>query len=368
MPPEAALAQPSPSIVPPAPAAAPHAFTLRPFPKIPPRVLVIGSSTGGPQALTVGHVRLGAVIDHAPVLITQHMPPTFTTILAEHLGRATGREVREAQDGELVRAGHIYVAPGGQHMRVARRDGNAVIVLDDSAPINFCKPAVDALFASAAEIWGSWVLGVILTGMGSDGTAGAGDIVASGGAVIAQDEASSMVWGMPGAAAEAGFCSAVLPLHDHRAESRAAVCGRKAMTPNDYDYLRKMLKQRSGLMLSAEKHYLVESRLMPVARKAGLATLTELVQKLKAANAEALIVEVVEAMTTNETFFFRDQIPFEHFRDFILPALLAARASAQTDPDLVRGRLRRPGALFAGDDACRDARQARQLPRRDPGD
>jgi two-component system chemotaxis response regulator CheB len=115
-------------------------------------------------------------------------------------------------DGEQVRAGHIYLAPGGKHMTVARRDGAAVIVLDDGAPVHYCKPAVDPLFASAAEVWGSWNLALILTGMGTDGTSGAADIVAAGGSVIAQDEASSVVWGMPGSAASAGVCSAVLPL------------------------------------------------------------------------------------------------------------------------------------------------------------
>jgi two-component system chemotaxis response regulator CheB len=185
---------------------------LHPFNLTPPRVLLIGSSTGGPQALNGLVGKIDKVIDHAPVLITQHMPPTFTTILAEHLARASGRPAAEAIDGELVTTGRIYVAPGGKHMRVARRNGSAVIVLDDSEPINFCKPAVDPLFSSAAEVWGTWNLGVILTGMGSDGTRGATQIVAAGGNVIAQDEATSVVWGMPGAAAHAGVCAAVLPL------------------------------------------------------------------------------------------------------------------------------------------------------------
>jgi chemotaxis protein methyltransferase CheR len=99
------------------------------------------------------------------------------------------------------------------------------------------------------------------------------------------------------------------------------------VTPLDYDYLRKLLKERSGLILSADKQYLVESRLLPIARKIGLAGLSQLVQKLKEPNAERLMVEVVEAMTTNESFFFRDKVPFEHFRDTIMPALLAARAA-----------------------------------------
>lgn len=190
----------------------PGQFNLRPFSAMPPRVLVVGASTGGPQALTRLISRLDAVTETAPVLITQHMPATFTTILAEHLGRAGAKPVHEAVDGEPVLAGRIYLAPGGRHMKVARRDGTAVIVLDDSEPVHFCRPAVDPLFISAAEVWGPWNLALILTGMGTDGTDGADAIAASGGSVIAQDEATSVVWGMPGNAVAAGVCSAVLPL------------------------------------------------------------------------------------------------------------------------------------------------------------
>jgi two-component system chemotaxis response regulator CheB len=189
-----------------------HQFKLRPFSPMPPRVLLIGASTGGPQALTRLVSRLDAVTESAPILITQHMPATFTTILAEHLTRAGAKPVHEAVDGEPVLAGHIYLAPGGRHMKVARRDGTAVIALDDSAPVHYCKPAVDPLFASAAEVWGSWNLALILTGMGTDGSTGAAEVVKAGGSVIAQDEATSVVWGMPGAAISAGVCSAVLPL------------------------------------------------------------------------------------------------------------------------------------------------------------
>jgi two-component system chemotaxis response regulator CheB len=177
-----------------------------------PRVLLIGSSTGGPQALMTLVTELGPVIDRFPVLITQHMPPTFTTILAEHLARASHRPAHEAIDGEIVKAGQIYLAPGGRHMRVVRHATDMAIALDDGPPINFCKPAVDPLFTSAIDAWQGGVLAVILTGMGSDGMRGGREIVAAGGSVIAQDEASSVVWGMPGAAANAGICAAVLPL------------------------------------------------------------------------------------------------------------------------------------------------------------
>ncbi len=202
---------PSPNLV---PAPEQSGLKLRAFPTTAPRVLLVGSSTGGPQALNVLLGQINGVIDQAPVLVVQHMPPTFTTILAEHLARASGRPAHEAIDGEEVRTGQIYIAPGGRHMRVARRDGNAVIRIDDGPAVNFCKPAVDPLFSSAAELWGAKNLGLVLTGMGSDGARGAADLVAVGGAVIAQDEETSVVWGMPGSVAQAGLCSAVLPLQD----------------------------------------------------------------------------------------------------------------------------------------------------------
>ncbi|QCI63506.1 protein-glutamate methylesterase/protein-glutamine glutaminase [Phreatobacter stygius] len=191
---------------------APHAFKTRAFNPTAPKVLLIGSSTGGPQALTAVLRGLGSILERVPVLITQHMPPTFTTILAEHTAKATGRPAAEAKDGEPILAGHIYVAPGGRHMLVKRTGTTPVIHLDDGPPINFCKPAVDPLFKSAAQVWAGAALGCVLTGMGADGSHGAGDIVTAGGNVIAQDEATSVVWGMPGAVAMAGHAAAVLPL------------------------------------------------------------------------------------------------------------------------------------------------------------
>ena len=202
--------------VPVQPAAAPVAhlpLARRPFGVLAPRVLLIGSSTGGPQALMTLVADIGPVIDRFPVLITQHMPPTFTTILAEHLARASRRPAHEAVDGEIVKPGRIYLAPGGRHMRVVRHGAETAIALDDGPPVNFCKPAVDPLFNSAIDVWQGSIMSVILTGMGSDGMRGGKEIVAAGGSVIAQDEATSVVWGMPGAAANAGICAAVLPLN-----------------------------------------------------------------------------------------------------------------------------------------------------------
>jgi two-component system, chemotaxis family, protein-glutamate methylesterase/glutaminase len=197
----------------PRPAMAPQPTTHRPFGMLAPKVLLIGSSTGGPQALMSLVSEIGPVIDRFPVLVTQHMPPTFTTILAEHLARSSQRPAHEALDCEPVKAGQIYLAPGGRHMRVVRQGADVAIALDDGPPVNFCKPAVDPMFMSAIDVWQGSIMSVILTGMGSDGTRGGKQIVAAGGSVIAQDEATSVVWGMPGAAAHAGICAAVLPLN-----------------------------------------------------------------------------------------------------------------------------------------------------------
>lgn len=177
-----------------------------------PDVIAIGSSTGGPQALfnLLGTMRAGTI--KQPILITQHMPATFTTILAEHISRVSGWDAREGQDGEVIKGGRVYVAPGDFHMLVESRGPDKVLRLTKDPPENFCRPSVDPMLRSIAAAYGKRVLVAILTGMGSDGAKGGGVVVQAGGTVVAQDEASSVVWGMPGAAANAGICSAVMPL------------------------------------------------------------------------------------------------------------------------------------------------------------
>jgi two-component system chemotaxis response regulator CheB len=189
-----------------------EAFKLRPWSPVRPRVLAIGASTGGPQALQVLLKGLDQVLRQLPVVITQHMPQTFTTILAEHLARATGRPAHEGMLGETLTPGTLYVAPGGRHMLLERAGEQVKIEVNDDPPVRFCRPSVDPLFASAASIFGPAALAIMLTGMGTDGVAGAVAIANAGGTVIAQDETSSVVWGMPGAVAEAGVCAGVLPL------------------------------------------------------------------------------------------------------------------------------------------------------------
>jgi two-component system, chemotaxis family, protein-glutamate methylesterase/glutaminase len=195
-----------------APAVAKPAFKLRPYASVKPRILAIGSSTGGPQALQQVMKDIGTAIHDVPVVITQHMPPTFTAILAEHVGKAALRPSKEGENGEVIKPGNIYVAPGGKHMILEKDAGAVKIRLTDGPPVNFCKPAVDPLFDSVAKIYGSATLAVILTGMGHDGADGVRTIAAGGGSIVTQNEATSVVWGMPGAAANTGMCSDVLPL------------------------------------------------------------------------------------------------------------------------------------------------------------
>lgn len=179
--------------------------------KMRPKVVVIGVSTGGPTAL-------GSILPEfpagfpLPVLVVQHMPPLFTRLLAERLHSTCRLSVEEASQGAPVDPGKILIAPGDFHLKVASGNGGVRVCLDQSAPQNSCRPAVDALFASTGEVYGGAVIAVILTGMGQDGLRGAGILKAQGASILAQDEASSVVWGMPGAVVNAGLADCVLPL------------------------------------------------------------------------------------------------------------------------------------------------------------
>jgi two-component system chemotaxis response regulator CheB len=178
-----------------------------------PEIIAIGSSTGGPQALfeVMGALRGGLP---QPIVITQHMPATFTTILAEHITRQSGLPTVEGADGMPLERGRVYVAPGDFHMTIDTVGTGRVLRLSKAPPENYCRPSVDPMLRSVVKAYGRRVLTVILTGMGHDGLHGGEAVVAAGGCVIAQDEATSVVWGMPGAVAQAGLCSAVLPLKE----------------------------------------------------------------------------------------------------------------------------------------------------------
>lgn len=180
-----------------------------------PVVLAIGVSTGGPAALEVMLPMLPITFP-LPVLIVQHMPELFTKLFAERLNGRCPLQVREAAEGDPVRAGTVYIAKGNWHMEVvapARAGAPATLHLSQGAPENHCRPAVDVLFRSVAAVYGGGVLAVVLTGMGSDGMLGARVICEHGGSVLAQDQPTSAVWGMPGAVTQAGLAHKVLPLN-----------------------------------------------------------------------------------------------------------------------------------------------------------
>lgn len=295
------------------------------------RAVVLGSSTGGPEALSK---LIGAMptLLPVPLLITQHMPPVFTKQLATRLDRIGPHRVVEVTDGQAIVAGNIYIAPGDFHFTLTDVTGTVRARLTQDPPVNFCRPSVDVMFRSTLEVYGGSLLSVMLTGMGSDGKAGAGAIVELGGTVIVQDEQSSVVCGMPGAVATAGFAHRILPL----SELGSTIMGLTrdqhvqggetdvAISQETFRFVADLVHQRSAIALTAGKEYLVESRLAGLARDLGL-SVDEYVQQ-KRANLTFLESEqIVEALTTNETSWFRDSQPFTALTQHILPATRAAR-------------------------------------------
>lgn len=181
------------------------------IPVKPIQAICIGVSTGGPMALMQVFGEISTPLS-VPIFIVQHMPPSFTALLAARLSAAGVMTVKEAEEGEIASAGIAYIAPGGFHMTLEKSGTKTIIHLNTELPENSCRPAVDVLFRAAAEVYGDGVLAVMLTGMGYDGLKGSQVIAAKGGQIIAQDEATSVVWGMPGAVVQAGLANAVLPI------------------------------------------------------------------------------------------------------------------------------------------------------------
>lgn len=176
-------------------------------------ILAIGTSTGGPNALAEVIPQLPKDFP-VPVVVVQHMPPLFTRLLAERLASRSALLVHEGQAGKTLEPGHAWIAPGDHHMTVARNGTGVVLNLNQEPPENSCRPAVDVLFRSVAKTYGSNVLAVVMTGMGSDGARGATHICEAGGEIVVQDEASSVVWGMPGAVVSAGLAAKICPLQE----------------------------------------------------------------------------------------------------------------------------------------------------------
>jgi two-component system chemotaxis response regulator CheB len=176
-------------------------------------ILAIGTSTGGPNALAEVVPQLPDDFP-VPVVVVQHMPPVFTRMLADRLNAHSHLSVQEAEAGRTLEPGHVWIARGDYHMALARKGSTVTLNLNQDPPENFCRPAVDVLFRSTAEVYGAGTLGVVLTGMGSDGARGAAHIGEAGGQILVQDEASSVVWGMPGAVVGAGLADKVCALQE----------------------------------------------------------------------------------------------------------------------------------------------------------
>jgi two-component system, chemotaxis family, protein-glutamate methylesterase/glutaminase len=214
-----------------------HTTSATPTPSATPRpigpparveAVVVAVSTGGPTALRTVWDSLPATLG-VPVLVVQHMPPMFTTLLAQRLNDVGHLPMSEGVNGAVVQPGKAWLAPGDHHMTV-RRDGNSVkLHLDQGPPENSCRPAADPLFRSAVNVWGKGVLAVVLTGMGADGLHGSEAVAAAGGQIIAQDEATSVVWGMPGQIVQHGIADAVVPLNEVASTIAARVAGRMPM-------------------------------------------------------------------------------------------------------------------------------------------
>jgi two-component system chemotaxis response regulator CheB len=186
-------------------------FTFRAGGFLTPEVVCLGTSTGGPNALVEVFKYIPKDFP-LPMLIVQHMPPVFTALLAERLTAQGHLKVHEGAEGQRVEPGHAYIAPGGRHMEVRRVGLNRFLHLQDDPPENSCRPAVDVLFRSVATAYGGNILAVVMTGMGQDGLRGCKWIREKGGQIVVQDEASSIVWGMPGFVAQAGLADKVVPL------------------------------------------------------------------------------------------------------------------------------------------------------------
>lgn len=218
--------QPSPSARAAAPSARPARLTQEPI-----RALAIGCSTGGPNALTELFRYLPTDLP-VPIFIVQHMPPVFTKLLAANLMASSGCAAMEAEHAYPVEPGHVYIAPGGHHMTVARQGLRIVTLLNLDPPENSCRPAVDVLFRSLAQVYGGAVLAAVLTGMGSDGARGAKNIVDAGGAVLAQSAETCVVPSMPGAVVEAGLADKILPVDEIACELSRRVLRSVSTRPN----------------------------------------------------------------------------------------------------------------------------------------
>ncbi len=311
-----------------------------------PRMLAIGVSTGGPQALEATIPKLPANFP-LPVLIVQHMPAMFTRLLAERLNAASPLRVEEAAEGAEIVPGRVLIAPGDFHLRVRPAGHGLVVALDQGPYENSCRPSVDALFRSLAEHCRGQVLSVVLTGMGSDGKKGTDALKAAGGYSIAQDEATSVVWGMPGAVVEAGLRrSRPAPSPDRAGDCPPGYGGIRmttqrvlstpspvsepaaGLTAENFALLREYIHRESGIALGDDKMYLLKSRLQPLVEEEHLRSIDDLCERIRRTPSESLRRRLIECITTHETLFFRDPAVFDMLKNELLLEL--ARERKQT--------------------------------------
>ena len=341
------------------------------------QLAVVAASTGGPNVLREVFDELPASIQQ-PIVVVQHMPAGFVQGLADRLDRTCALKVKVAEEGEVLAPSTIYIAAGGRHLALEAGESGLVARYNDAPPVHSCRPAADVLFASAVRLYRGDVVGVVLTGMGADGANGCQEIKEHGGAVLVQDEETSTVWGMPGAVVERNAADEVLPpkslasslvarlmntgraLRERRsaepgaaptptwslAEERPAAvsdllrkskpeftakvdAAQAALSQEDFQFICQFVKENSAIALEGGKEYLVQIRLEPLAKKAGLSGVAGLVQELRRVRSGPLAKAVIEAMTTNETMFFRDGTPFALMRETLIPEVIARSGASK---------------------------------------
>ncbi len=300
-------------------------------------VVVVGVSTGGPDALTTVVTALPPDLP-VPVVVVQHMPPVFTALFAKRLDTKSHLTVTEARTGDRVQAGRVLIAPGDFHLRLRANPAGAVAHLDQGTPENYCRPAVDVLFRSAAEvvrprgagrrahrhgIGRNQRCGTHRAGRGIRRRPGRGDVGGMGHARIGGGR-------RPGGRGAASRRHRARHPGAGRARPSARLRAREVTVMTiatvDFDFISTLVRERSAIVLEQGKEYLIEARLLPLARERGTGSVAELVRELRRSPSSALRDLVVEAMTTNETSFFRDVHPFNALSDHILPDLLRARS------------------------------------------
>ena len=288
--------------------------------------ICIGVSTGGPKALHDMLPKLCDTVD-VPIFIVQHMPETFTKSLAENLNKNCSSTVKEATNNDPVENGMVYLARGGRHMIVKRFANQIFVCLTDSQLVNGCRPSADTLFESASLVFGGNIIGIILTGMGNDGTAGVGLLKEKGAYIIVQDERTSVVWGMPGCAVASGHVDEILELNAIPERVSALILNRKEcavdLPEKSFSSIQQFIKNLCGIKITEGKQYLVQHRLAPIIEAEGCTSFEEFTQRLKVDAIDAnLKQKIINAITTNETSFFRDITPFETFKEYVCPFLV----------------------------------------------